>query len=84
MTPNEYERRCAEMLQANAHNMTDDEVERFAFGSGIRFPQRTFRTVAELKQSAKVDTEEMAEKDARIDRLEHAIREAQAALDDAL
>lgn len=34
MTPAEYKSRCAEMLRTNAHNMTDDEIERFAFGAG--------------------------------------------------
>jgi hypothetical protein len=34
MTPTEYEFRCAEMLRANAHNMSDAEIERFAFGAG--------------------------------------------------
>ena len=84
MTPAQYEQRCAEMLRANAHNMTDDEVERFAYGSGVKFPQRTFRTIAELNQNEKTDSEELADKEARIDRLENAIREAQRALDYAL
>ena len=34
MTPAQYEQRCAEMLRMNAHNMSDDEIERFAFGAG--------------------------------------------------
>lgn len=34
MTPAEYEARCAEMLRTNAHNMSAEEIERFAYGSG--------------------------------------------------
>lgn len=34
MTPAQYEQRCAEMLRANAHNMSPSEVERMAYGAG--------------------------------------------------
>lgn len=36
MTPAEYESRCAEMLRTNAHNMTPNEIECFAWGAGGR------------------------------------------------
>jgi hypothetical protein len=29
-----YERRCRELLDRNAHNMTADEIERAAYGAG--------------------------------------------------
>lgn len=33
MTPSQYEQRCREMLQRNAHNMTAGEVEACAYGA---------------------------------------------------
>lgn len=72
MTPAQYEARCAEMLKANAHNMTPDEIERFAWGTS----DRATKVLAGCERQHVVD--------ARAQDLEDAIRSAISTLEFAL
>lgn len=71
MSPSEYEFRCAEMLKANAHNMSADEIERMAYGSGDAALRMVSARFLELRQTAEKSHDEA---------MEYAIDDAEALL----